>query len=179
MHVRLTSVCASCDFLLPLYLQIVYLLHPILVCLYSILSLLFLDICFYSKEREKKKGCWFEWAGSMGGSERSWGEEIIGRKYCMKTSIYDYKLNLQLKIKVRESNKIKTKRTTKPNQASNKTDPGTVYSFKAICKVAIKTEPYTIHQEGSLKIVKCEVGIMLFNSRLIPTGVKCHPGISE
>lgn len=55
VNVCLTSVCASCDFLLPLYLQIVCLLHPMLVCLYPILSL-FLDICFYSKEREKRKG---------------------------------------------------------------------------------------------------------------------------
>lgn len=53
VHVRLTSVCASCDFF-PLYLQIVYLLHPILVCFYSILLLLFLDICFYSKEGKKE-----------------------------------------------------------------------------------------------------------------------------
>lgn len=52
---------------------------------------------------------------------------------------------------------MKTKGTTKPNQANNKTDTGTVYSFKAICKVAIKTEQYTIHQEGSLKSQNSEM----------------------
>lgn len=79
----LTSVCASCDFfLLPLYLQIVYLLHPTLVCFYSILLLLFLDIWFYSKERKKGKdvdlsgrGAWEDLEGAEG--EKSEAENIV------------------------------------------------------------------------------------------------------